>query len=51
MFEPHIGIEAEARYRIDRQVVARRPRAVVPGPRRRHALAADIRRFADVLDD
>ena len=33
MLEPHIGIEAETQYRIQRQL-DRRPRAEVPGPRR-----------------
>ena len=47
MLEPHIGIEAETEYRINRQL-NRRPRAVMPGPRRRHALARRFRRLADV---
>ena len=50
MLEPHIGIEAETQYRIQRQL-ARRPRPEVPGSRRRHALATRVRRLADVLDD
>ena len=50
MLEPHIGIEAETQYRIQRQL-GRRPKAEVPGPRRRHALATQVRRLADVLDD
>ena len=50
MLEPHIGIEAESQYRIQRQL-SRRPRPEVPGPRRRHALANRVRRLADVLDD
>ena len=49
MLEPHIGIEAETQYRIQRQL-SRRPRAEVPGPRRRRALATRVRRLADVLD-
>ena len=50
MFEPHVGIEAEAQYRIERQL-GRRPRATGPGPRRRHALARRVRRLADAIDD
>jgi hypothetical protein len=50
MIEPHVGIEAEAQYRIERQL-NRRPRAVVPGPRRRHALAQRVRRIADAIDN
>ena len=50
MLEPHFGIEAENQYRIQRQL-GRRPRAIVPGPRRRHALARRVRRLADAIDD
>ena len=50
MLEPHVGIEAETQYRIQRQL-ARRPRPTVPGPRRRHALARRFRRLADAIDD
>ena len=50
MLEPHVGIEAENEYRINRQL-NRHPRAQVPGPRRRHALARRVRRLADVIDN
>jgi hypothetical protein len=49
MMEPHFAIEAEAAYRTENR--RRHPRAQVPGPRRRHALAQRVRRLADVIDD